>query len=78
MQMIISDNCAKLNLNYGIDEIPDVIDIIVRKNNGSIETIEHIMEDFNEPLVRTLNIVDEKTADAYLTSLRRRSLSGWP
>ena len=69
MQMIISDNCAKLNLKYGIDEIPDVIDIIVRKNNGSIETIEHIMEDFNEPLVRTLNIVDEKTADAYLTSL---------
>lgn len=69
MQMIISDNCAKLNLKYGIDEIPDVIDIVVRKNNGSIETIEHIMEDFNEPLVRTLNIVDEKTADAYLTSL---------
>ena len=69
MQMIISDNCAKLHLKYGIDEIPDVIDIIVRKNNGSIETIEHIMEDFNEPLVRTLNIVDEKTADSYLTSL---------
>lgn len=69
MKRTISNNCAELPLYYGIYKIPDVIDIVIRENNGSIKRIEYNLDGFDEPVVRKMNLTDEASANQYLIQL---------
>lgn len=63
---IINKSCATINLINGIDELEDVIDIIINRNNGTIEKITYNIKGFKEPLTRNISVSDSESATNFI------------
>jgi hypothetical protein len=66
---IINKSCTTIKLTNNVDELEDVIDIIINKNNGSIEKITYNIKGFKEPLVRNAVVSDSESASKFLKNL---------
>ena len=69
MLRTINKSCRTIKLKNSLDELEDIIDILIRKHNGSFEKISYIMEGFTDPLVRNVNITETKEAENFLNYL---------
>ena len=66
---IINKSCTTINLINSIDELEDVIDIIINKNNGSLEKITYNIEGFKEPLIRNIGVSDSESANKFIRNI---------
>ena len=66
---IINRSCTTINLINGVDELEDLIDIIITKNNGSIEKVVYNVKGFKEPLVRNINVSDSTSAERFIKKI---------
>ena len=66
---IINKSCTTVNLVNSIDELPDVIDIIIKQNNGSLEKITYNIEGFKEPLIRNIRVSDNESAEKFIKKI---------
>ena len=66
---IINKSCATINLINSIDELEDVIDIIINRNNGSLEKITYNIEGFKEPLIRNIGVSDSESANKFIKNI---------
>lgn len=67
---IINKSCTTINLTNAVDEIEDVIDIIITKNNGSLEKVVYNIKGFNEPLIRNFDISNRESAKLFIESIK--------
>jgi 2-phosphoglycerate kinase len=67
---IINNSCTTVNLINSVDELEDVIDIIINKNNGSIRNITYYIKGFKEPLSRNVNVSDSQSAEKFIEKLK--------
>lgn len=67
---IINKSCTTINLTNTVDEIEDVIDIIITKNNGSLEKVVYNIKGFNEPLIRNFDISNRESAKLFIESIK--------
>lgn len=66
---VINKSCATINLINSVDELGDVIDIIITKNNGSMEKVVYNIKGFKEPLVRIINVDDTESANKFISKI---------
>lgn len=66
---IINKSCTTINLTNTVDELADVIDIIIIKNNGSLEKVVYNIKGFKEPLTRNVNVSDIESAEKFMAKL---------
>ena len=66
---IINRSCTTVNLINSIDELEDVIDIIINKNNGSLEKITYNVKGFKEPLIRNIGVSDSESANNFIRNI---------
>ncbi|MBQ7929059.1 MAG: AAA family ATPase [Methanobrevibacter sp.] len=66
---IINKSCTTVNLTNTVDELADVIDIIITKNNGSLEKVTYNIKGFKEPLVRNISVSDNASAEKFMEKL---------
>ena len=66
---IINKSCTTVNLVNSIDELPDVIDIIIKQNNGSLRKITYNIEGFKEPLIRNIRVSDNESAEKFIKKI---------
>lgn len=66
---IINKSCATLNLINSVDELTDVIDIIINKNNGSLEKVVYNIKGFKEPLTRNINVSEVSSAEKFIKGI---------
>ena len=66
---VINKSCTTVKLINSVDELEDVIDIIIGKNNGSIEKITYNIKGFKEPLIRNVEVSDIESANRFLKNL---------
>jgi len=67
---IINNSCTTVNLINSVDELEDVIDITINKNNGSIRNITYYIKGFKEPLSRNVNVSDSQSAEKFIEKLK--------
>ncbi|WP_405291110.1 3H domain-containing protein [Methanobrevibacter sp.] len=68
---IINKSCTTINLTNNVDELADVIDIIINKNNGSMEKVVYNIKGFKEPLIRNVNVSDIESAKRFIDNLEK-------
>jgi len=56
-----------------VDELADVINIIINKNNGSLDKITYNIKGFKEPLVRNINVNDSEDAQKFIDNISKDS-----
>lgn len=66
---IINKSCTTVNLVNTIDELEDVIDIIINRNNGSLEKITYNIKGFKEPLIRNISVSDSESANKFIKNI---------
>lgn len=66
---IINKSCATLNLTNSVEELEDVIDIIINKNNGMILNVTYNIKGFKEPLTRNINVSDVELARKFIEKI---------
>ena len=66
---IINKSCTTVKLINSIDELEDVLDIIISKNNATLEKITYNIKGFNEPLIRNISISDSDSANKFIKDL---------
>lgn len=66
---VINKSCTTINLVNSVDELADVIDIIITKNNGCLEKVVYNVKGFEEPLIRNINISDSDSAQKFIKKL---------
>ena len=66
---IINKSCMTVNLINNVDELADVIDIIINKNNGTIEKITYSIKGFAEPLTRNIGFSDTESANKFIKNI---------
>ena len=66
---IINKACTTVKLINTVDELEDIINIIIKENNGTIEKITYNIPGFKEPLVRNINISDIGSAESFITNI---------
>lgn len=71
MLRTINRTCKTVKLQNSLDELEDIIDILIKKHNGSFEKIAYVMEGFSDPLVRNVNISESKDADKFINNLKK-------
>jgi hypothetical protein len=69
MLMYINRTCDIVLLKNNVDEIPKLIDILLKDNNGVLEKISYKIEGFKNPLVRNINLSDYKEAQKFISAL---------
>lgn len=67
---IINKSCTTINLTNSVDELKDVIDIIITKNNGSMEKVVYNIKGFKEPLTRNINVSDTYSAERFIKNMQ--------
>ena len=67
---IINKSCTTVNLINSVDELEDVIDIIINKNNGALEKVTYNVKGFKEPLTRNVNVSDAKSANLFIKKIK--------
>lgn len=70
---IINQSTATVKLVNDVDELADVINIIINKNNGSLDKITYNIKGFKEPLVRNINVNDSEDAQKFIDNLSKDS-----
>ena len=70
---IINRSTATMKLVNSVDELADVIDIIINKNNGSLDRITYNIKGFKEPLVRNINVSDSEDAQRFIENISNDS-----
>lgn len=66
---IINKACTTIKLTNSVDELQDVIDIIIKENNGSIEKITYNISGFKEPLIRHIKVSDIASAEKFINNI---------
>ncbi len=66
---IINKSCTTVKLINGIDELPDVIDIIINRNYGTLEKITYNIKGFKEPLSRNIGVSDSESANRFIKNI---------
>ncbi len=66
---IINKACTTIKLTNSVDELEDVINIIISKNNGSIEKITYNIPGFKEPLIRNISVSDVDSAKRFIKNI---------
>lgn len=66
---IINKSCTTVKLINGIDELPEVIDIIINKNRGTLEKITYNIKGFKEPLSRNIGVSDPESANKFIKNI---------
>ena len=66
---IINKSTATVKLINNIDKLEDVINIIVIENNGSLEKVSYVIEGFDDPLVRNINLSTVNAANDFIKNL---------
>lgn len=69
---IINKACTTVKLTNNVNELEDVINIIIKENNGSIEKITYNISGFSEPLVRNINISDINSAERFIKNINEK------
>lgn len=65
----INESCETVYLKNNVDELKDVMDIIIKENNASVECIIYPIKGFKEPLIRKVNIYEQKKSDSFIKAL---------
>ena len=65
----INESCRTVYLKNNVDELKQVMDIIIKDNNGSVDCIIYPLKGFKEPLIRNVNIYEKKKSDKFLEIL---------
>lgn len=63
---IINKSCTTIKLINDVNDLADVIDIIINRNNGTLENITYNIKGFKEPLIRKIGISDTKSANKFI------------
>ena len=66
---VINKACTTVKLTNNVEELEDVINIIIMKNNGSLEKVTYNIPGFEEPLVRNINVCDENSAEGFIKNI---------
>ncbi|WP_407421127.1 3H domain-containing protein [Methanobrevibacter sp.] len=66
---IINKACATIKLTNSVDELEDVINIIIKENNGSLEKVTYNIPGFKEPLVRNISVSDADSAEQFIKNI---------
>ena len=66
---IINKACTTIKLTNKVEELEDVINIIIKENNGSLEKVTYNIPGFKEPLVRNINVSDVKSAEKFIKNI---------
>lgn len=66
---IINKSCATIKLTNSVDELKEVVDIIINRNNGSIEKITYTLNGFKDPLVREVKVSDSESANRFIENI---------
>lgn len=68
---IINKSCTTINLINNVDELADVIDIIISRNNGSLEKVVYNVKGFKEPLERNIKVSDSEAAKKFIDIIEK-------
>lgn len=68
---IINKSCTNIKLTNDVEELPEVIDIIINNNNGSIEKIVYSLKGFKDPLVRDVKVSDYDSAKRFIDNIEK-------
>ena len=68
---IINKSCTNIKLTNNVEELPEVIDIIINNNNGSIEKIIYSLKGFKDPLVRDVKVSDYDSAKRFIDNIKK-------
>ena len=66
---IINKSCTTLKLTNSVEELKDVTDIIINKNNGSLEKVKYTIKGFEEPLVRNIHVRNAQSANRFIKNI---------
>ncbi|WP_458403429.1 3H domain-containing protein [Methanobrevibacter sp.] len=66
---VIHQTCTTVKLINTVDELAEVIDIIINKNNGSMEKVVYNLKGFKEPLTRNINVSDSRDAEKFIETV---------
>lgn len=66
---IINKACSTIKLTNSVEELEDVINIIIKENNGSLEKVTYNIPGFREPLVRNINVSDVNSAEKFIRNI---------
>lgn len=66
---VINKACATIKLTNSVDELEDVISIIIKQNNGTLEKVTYNIPGFKEPLVRNISVGDAESAQKFLDNI---------
>ena len=66
---IINKACNTLKLSNNVNELEDVINIVINKNNGSLEQVTYNIPGFKDPLVRKINVSDSSSAKRFIKTI---------
>lgn len=70
---IINRSTATVKLVNDVDELADVINIIINKNNGSLDKVTYNIKGFKEPLIRNINVNDSEDAQKFIDNISKDS-----
>ena len=68
---IINKSCTNIKLTNNVEELPEVIEIIINNNNGSIEKIIYSLKGFKDPLVRDVKVSDYDSAKRFIDNITK-------
>lgn len=65
----IKQSCKEVCLTNSVDELEEIVNIIIKQNNGSITKIVYKLDDFKDSLVKNVNISDSSEASKFIKSI---------
>ena len=68
---VINRTSMTVKLTNSFEDLEDVLKIIIYDNSGSLEKVLYNIKEFEEPLVRNININDAESAEAYIENLKK-------
>ena len=66
---IINKSCTTIKLTNDVDSLEEVIDIIIKDNNGTMEKVTYHIPGFKDPLVRKINVSDTASAKRFINNI---------
>ena len=66
---IINKSCTTIKLTNDVDSLEEVIDIIIKDNNGTMEEVTYHIPGFKDPLVRKINVSDTPSAKRFIKNI---------
>lgn len=65
----INKSYKDIYLKTGVEDLENLLNIIVKDNDGSVESVFYNLNGFKEPLVRTVNLYDCDETNDYIESI---------